>query len=110
MAEERKGTSPLLYIVGLVIAIVIGVIGWFAAPAVIDFLRSNVQGFSTAGIPQIKLIVTAVVFVFGLIIASLVVAVISPKPDRSATLGEMAKERDELVKQKREARRRARRR
>lgn len=94
MAEGKPKRSPFLPVIGLVIAIVLGVVGWVAAPSITAALPI----FSGTGLPfsTIRIIVTVIFILIGLVMFGLVAALLAPKDSQRASERTLEQERDAL--------------
>lgn len=98
-------------VMGFVLVVTLTIIAYGVAPDVIIWLRSNFRGFSTQGMTpqQLRLAFTAIVAVLLTLITALIIAVAAPKKAINVRLGELQKERVEMVKEKHERKKRQRR-
>lgn len=94
MSEGKPKRSPFLPVIGLVIAIVLGVVGWLAAPSITAALPI----FSGTGLPfsTIRIIVTVIFILIGLVVFGLVAALLAPKDTQRASERTLEQERDAL--------------
>lgn len=94
MADGKPKRSPFLPVIGLIIAIVLGVVGWLAAPAVTAVLPI----FSGTGLPfsTIRIIVSISFILIGLVVFGLVAALVAPKDRQTASERTLEQERDAL--------------
>jgi hypothetical protein len=85
-------------IIGLVIALILGVIAWVIAPTVLEALAKALPNFRGNELPlsTTRPIFTAIIVVLTLIIFGLAAALITPKDPQSSSEGIMEKEREEL--------------
>lgn len=110
MAEQKR--SRWAYgAVGFLLVVALTVIAYLSAPAVLQFLRRSVRGFSTAGLPdsQVELMFTGVVFLVLLAIVGVVVFAAAPKEKDTTSMSDMVKEREQMVRAKQNMKKRQRR-
>lgn len=96
--KQNRGLYPLI---GLVLIIAMGVIAYFLAPSVIDFLKTRSAAFGR-GIPadRLLLFVTIGLTLIFSTIASLIVAVARPKKLIDVKESDLMKERIEAKRMK----------
>lgn len=106
--SRRRWAWP---VVGFILAVSLGVIAYALAPSVIQLVRSSLRGFDTSGLAPTTLrwIFTAILFVIFLTIAGLIVAVAAPKPRDTVKYGDLVKEREAMVAEKKRKKLHARR-
>ncbi len=78
----------------LVAAIAVGVGAWFASPALVTLLQSNVSALNGLAMSDLvfQIVVAVVVFLLGIMIVSLLITAILPKDSRESNEREIAKE------------------
>jgi hypothetical protein len=93
IVRKRKGQA-LLPLIGLILAVAIGIISYFLAPAVLGVLRQLNGGFGR-GIPEERLLLFITIGVFFVLgsIASLLVAIARPKKKIDVKEADLEKER-----------------
>lgn len=100
MQQEKRKRSTLTPIIGLGIAIVLGVIAWLVAPTVLAALARALPNFNGGELPlaTTRPIFTIIIVVLTLIIFGLVAALVTPKDAQTASEAQLEKERDALRK------------
>jgi multisubunit Na+/H+ antiporter MnhG subunit len=108
---EKKRFRGLWPLAGLIMIIALGIISYFLAPAVIDFTRRTLRGFTTAGMApeQLRLIFTVLIFVVLASFSGLVIAIAAPKRSMQVKEKDLIKERQKMAEQKKYERVRQRR-
>lgn len=106
MAEGKSKRSPFLPVLGLIIAIVLGVAGWLVAPSVINALPF----IGNTGLPlaTTRPLVTVIIVLLGLVVFGLVAALVTPKDAQAASERRLEQERDALRRRQKAARDEAR--
>jgi len=94
--KKRQAYWPVL---GLLLALSAGVLAYIAAPAVNQALDRSLPNFPTPN-SQLNLIMTVILFVIFALIGSLIVAAAAPKKKTIVNEVKLAKERKELVQEK----------
>jgi type VI protein secretion system component VasK len=109
--SERKGKRRMWPVMGFVLIVAVTIIAYGVAPQVVDWVRATFRGFSTQGMTQeqVRVAFTAIVAVLMTLVTALVISIAAPKKAINVRLGELQKERVDLVKDKRERKRRQRR-
>ncbi len=99
---KRKGQS-YWPVIGLVLALALGVISWAIAPSAFDWLGTWLKGFPPAGVPRptLELLITVVLFVVLGLLASLLVALAMPKKLSAVNEKQLAEERAQMIEEKR---------
>ena len=94
--RRRRGLWPVM---GLLLAIALGIISYFLAPTVIQLTRQLLPQFRTGGIPgdQLRLIFTALTFVVLLLVTALLVAIFMPKKPMLVKESDLKKEREQML-------------
>jgi hypothetical protein len=85
-------------IIGLVIAVILGVIAWVIAPTVLEALAKALPNFRGNELPlsTTRPIFTAIIVVLTLVVFGLAAALITRKDPQSSSEAIMEKEREEL--------------
>ena len=98
MEESKKKRSAYRPLIGLIVAVVLGVIGWLIAPSVIHGLALALPNFTGNELPlsTTRPIFTAILVVLALILFALIAALTAPKDTRSARDNQLEKDRDAL--------------
>jgi predicted membrane protein len=93
--KRRRGLWPVM---GLLMAIALGVISYFLAPSVIALTRQLLPQFSTRGMPQqqVLLIFTFLTFVILLAFTAFLVAIFMPKKAINVNENDLRKEREKI--------------
>jgi hypothetical protein len=94
--KRRRGMWPVM---GLLLAIALGVISYFIAPGVIDLTKKLLPQFSTRGMSprDVHLIFTALTFVILLAFAAFLVALFMPKKPINVNEADLKKEREKMA-------------
>ncbi len=101
----KKQSRVLWPVMGFFLALACGVIAYVAAPSVIDFTKTALPGFRTAGIAPdtLRLLFTGIIFVILITISGILIALFAPKRSMNITDQSLAKERaGTLAKRKNE--------
>lgn len=111
VGERRsRGLWPVM---GLFLAVALGILAWFLAPGVIDLTKQLLpefrRGVGTIPGSQLRLIFTALTFVVMLGIVAIVVALFMPKKPINVNENDLKKERVQMQQQKKYERQRQRR-
>jgi len=108
---EKKSNRRFWPLMGFVLIVALTVIAYIVAPDVITWMRSTFRQFRPEGMTsdQLRLVFTAIVFVVLALIAALIIAIAAPKKPINVDEGKLMKERSEMVKAKRAAKKRQRR-
>jgi hypothetical protein len=109
VGERRKrGLWPVM---GLFLAIAIGIISYFLAPSVIALTKQLLPQFSTSSMPreQLRLIFTVLTFVVLLAAVAFLVALFMPKKQTDVKEKDLKKEREQMAAYKKFERHRQRR-
>ena len=98
MAHPKAKRSAYTPVIGLLIAVVLGVIAWLIAPGVIHALAVALPNFAGNELPPttMRAAFTAIIVVLALIIFGLVAALTTKKDDQSANEARLEKERDAM--------------
>jgi uncharacterized BrkB/YihY/UPF0761 family membrane protein len=93
--QKRSSFAP---VIGLIIALVLGIIAWLIAPSVIHALAVAIPNFAGNELPltTTRAAFTAIIVVLALIIFGLVAALTTKKDDQSANEAKLEKERDAM--------------
>jgi uncharacterized BrkB/YihY/UPF0761 family membrane protein len=102
-SQKRSSYTP---VIGLVVAVVLGVIAWIIAPNVIHALAVAIPNFAGNELPltTTRVAFTVIIVVLALIIFGLVAALTTRKDDQSANEAKLEKERDAMRRQQKNAR------
>lgn len=103
--QQKKG-SPVRMMIGLALALVLGLGAWLLGPAIIPNLTRGSSLSLTSD--QLRLILTAGSFILGLIVVSLLMALVTPRDARNVNEAKLAQERDALRERQKMERLRAR--
>ena len=106
MADPKQKRSSSTPIIGLIIAVVLGVIAWLIAPTVIHALAVAIPNFAGNELPltTTRVAFTAIIVVLALIVIGLVAALTTKKDDHSANEAKLEKEREVMRRQQKNAR------
>ena len=98
MKKAQRKRSPYTPIIGLMLAIALGVVGWLIAPGVIDWLAATLPSFDVNALPLSisRPIFTAILVVVTLIVFALVAALLAPKDAQKASESKLEQERTAL--------------
>ncbi len=98
MVEPKAKRSAYIPVIGLLVAVVLGVIAWLIAPSVINALAVALPNFAGNELPltTMRAAFTALIVVLALIIFGLIAALTTKKETQSARESQMEKERDAL--------------
>ena len=101
--QKRSSYTP---VIGLVVAVVLGVIAWLIAPSVIHALAVAIPNFAGNELPltTTRAAFTAIIVVLALIVFGLITALTTRKDDQSANEAKLEKERDTMRRQQKNAR------
>jgi hypothetical protein len=112
MAEEQRKRSSFTPLLGLLIAVVLGVVAWFAAPGVLNWLAGALPNFAGNELPlsTSRPVFTIIIMVLALVVFGLVAALVTPKDTRTAREANIEKEREAMRRQQKAERMRSRRR
>ncbi len=93
MGTSGGNRGAIRGVLGVFFAILIGVGGWFIAPATIDLMAANINGFTGNELPamQMQIVFTVVIFVLGLLVSSLLLALIIPNDKQTSSEVDAAK-------------------
>lgn len=105
--KRRRGLWPVM---GLLLAVALGVISYIFAPNIIQLTRQLLPQFRPAGMPQeqLRLVFTVLTFAVLLAFSALLVAIFMPKKRTVIKDTDLKKERDEMIAYKRADRQRQR--
>jgi hypothetical protein len=105
---EKKGTRAAWPLLGFILAVCLGTIGYFLSPQLIALAQS--RGVNTSGVPPLtaQLIFAGLFFVAGLTVFSLIIAIFAPKKSDVIKRTDLAKERKDILDHQREIRLRQR--
>ena len=97
-AEGKRKRSPYIALVGLAIAVVLGIVAWAVAPSVLEALAVALPAFNGNELPltTTRPIFTAIIVLLTVIVFGLVAAMVTPKDTQTAREGKLEKERDAL--------------
>ena len=97
--SERKRKRGLWPVMGLILAIVIGIISWFLAPSVVALTKQLLPQFSTTGMSprDVNLIFTFLTFVILMALVAFIVAIFMPKKAINVNERDLKKERDQAA-------------
>lgn len=100
--SQNKRSRWAWPVIGLVLAVALGVIAYTLAPDTIRLLRRIDSRFITAGIPpaQLRWIFTAILFVIFLTITGFLVAIAVPRPKNFVKEADLASERKSMQDEK----------
>jgi type III secretory pathway component EscU len=83
IADNKKKANPLWPVIGFLLALALGVIAYFLAPSVRDFVftrfPNSISAFGTTTPENVQWIFTGAVFLLLLCLSGLVVAIAAPK-------------------------------
>jgi len=98
MNKPQPKRSSYTPVIGLIIAIIVGIIAWFVAPSVIHALAVAIPNFAGNELPltTTRAAFTAILVVLTLIIFGLAAALTAKKDPQGAREAQMEKERDAL--------------
>lgn len=104
IAETKKKNNPFWPVMGLVLAVALGVISWFIAPSVRDFVftrfPNSVSAFATTSEANVQLIFTGVVFFILMCISGMIVAVAVPKKSSQVKDKDIRKQQASIRKER----------
>ncbi|MCI0351545.1 MAG: hypothetical protein L0Z53_19145 [Acidobacteriales bacterium] len=105
--KRRRGLWPVM---GLFMAVALGIIAYFLAPSVIELTKQLLPQFSTGGIPRehLRLIFTFLTFVIMLSFVAFLVAIFMPKKPINVNENDLKKERAQMQAYKKYERQRQR--
>lgn len=104
MADPKQKRSSATPVIGLMIAVVLGVGAWLIAPSVITALMKTLQSLNTLAPMTARIIFTVIIVVLALIVFGLVAALTTRKDDQSANEAKLEKEREAMRRQQKNAR------
>lgn len=98
MADGKPKRSAYMPVIGLIIVVVLGVVGWVVAPGVIDALASVLPFFRGTELPlsTTRPLFTGIIVLLGLVIFGLIAALVTPKDVQRGSERELERERDAL--------------
>ncbi|GIL08876.1 MAG: hypothetical protein BroJett033_3870 [Chloroflexota bacterium] len=105
---KRRGMWP---VIGLVLALALGVIAWVVAPAVYAFIRQRLPAFSIGAFTEQQMTIFVAVLVFALLVAlaSVIVAAFAPRRGKYDTRdAALRKEKNAMLREERERKERRR--
>lgn len=105
--QEQKKGFPVRTMIGVGLALVMALGGWMLGPTIIPNLTRGSNLSLTSD--QIRLLLTGGSFVLGLIVVSLLMALMTPRDSRNVNEAKLAKEREALRERQKMERLRARR-
>jgi hypothetical protein len=111
IVTEKKRKRGLWPVMGLILAVALGIISYFIAPAVIDLTKQLLPQFSTRGMSprDVHLIFTFLTFVVLMAFVAFLVAIFMPKKAINVNEADLKKEREQMQAYKRYERHRQRR-
>jgi hypothetical protein len=110
MAEGKPKRSAYMPVLGLIIAVVLGIVAWAVAPSVIDVLAAALPFFRGTELPlsTTRPLFTGIIVLLGLVIFGLIAALVMPKDAQQGSEREVERERDALRRRQQAARAEAR--
>jgi hypothetical protein len=98
--QKRSGIRPFLPLLGLLLAVAMGVIAYFLSPSVLSFLASRFANIDT-GDQKMKLVVTGAIFLVLMGFSAVIIAAATPKKktNKLATEAVLKKEKQEKQKE-----------
>ncbi len=99
MDDEPKPKRPsYTAALGLIIAVIVGVIGWLIAPQALQWLADHIANFPATSLPLAisRPLFTVIVILVALIIFGLVAALLAPKDAQKASEIALERERESL--------------
>ncbi len=108
--RDISGIRKYWPVLGFVMIVMLALIAYAAAPAVVDLLRDAVPQFRTPGIPREQLRLGATVLIFLVLggVATLILAMAAPKRSLDISTKDLLKEREAIQKRKAAERKRMR--
>ena len=108
--EKKDPLRAFLPIIGLIIMVVVGAVGWFSSPYVLGFLGPYIPIEMTAQLDEmtLRLLVSAVIFFILIATFSAIYAMFAPKPSKLVTEASLKKERDAKEQERRRTKARSR--
>lgn len=93
--EKKDPLRAFLPIIGLIIIVIAGAVGWFSAPFVLEYGGQYIPSEVTAQLDEFTLQVLVAVAIFFIIVAvfSAIYALFSPKPNKLVTESVLKQER-----------------
>jgi hypothetical protein len=104
MTTPRKKKSKMQAYgpaVGLLLALAAGVLAYFLSFSVDDILKQHLAGFKQMPAGQLQIFTTVVIFVVFVLLVSLIVAASVPRKKSVINEKQLAKDREEMLKEKR---------
>lgn len=96
--KKRTGLRPL---VGLILGAACLLIGFFAAPLLIDWLKSQNGAFGRGIEPDtLRLLIAGLIFLVLITLAGLIVGAATPKKAMNVKETDLAKEREDMLRTK----------
>ncbi len=97
-AESKPKRPSYTAAIGLIIAVIVGVLGWLAAPKALQWLADHITNFPATSLPLTisRPFFTVIVILVALIIFALIAALLAPKDTRKASEVALERERDAL--------------
>ena len=109
--KSRKKKNPLAKyfpVIGFILALCLAGIAYVLSKPLNELLQRQVANYPFDSADLIQLIVGAVIFVVGIMLAAMIYAAFAPRPTKLATEKQMEKERNEKIREKEIMKRRKR--
>lgn len=103
-SSAAKGSNPIYLVLNVIFSAIIGVAAWFGSPALLATINANTTMLSQIPALTAQIILTVALFVLGLMVVSIIIAMIKPKDKQSASAKKIAKEQDARFAKRRESR------
>ena len=106
MAEPKAKRSTYTPVIGLLIAVVLGVIAWLIAPSVIRALAAALPNFAGNELPltTMRAAFTVIIVVLALIVFGLIAALTTQKADPATNEARLEKERNAMRREQKNIR------
>ncbi|GAB5490008.1 MAG: hypothetical protein Phog2KO_02230 [Phototrophicaceae bacterium] len=107
---KKDPLRAFLPIIGIIIMVVAGAVGWFSSPFVLEFLGPYIPTEVTTQLDEFTLQILVAVVIFFMLIAtfSAIYAMFAPKPSKLVTESALKKERDAKAQERRRTKARSR--
>lgn len=111
-APKKKDPLRAFYpIIGLIIIVIAGAVGWFGAPFVLEYGADYIPRAVTTGISDpltLQILVAVLIFFVIVAIFAMVYAIFAPKPTKLVSEGALKREREQKLAEQRRMKKRRR--
>ena len=107
--KPKSKLKPFMPVIGLFLALIAAGVAYFLSEPVLELLQDNVSGLPRGDEALgLQVIVGIVIFALQILVLALIYAAIAPKPTKLTTEKQMAKEKADMQREMRAAKRRKR--